>query len=281
MNAAGGFRFVALLCWALSAGCQTGKHGGDPAGKAAGNGETGSESDIEGPVDSAIVDAEFETWGEETGLPESASQPERESGPRISVRGDDGEWEVLSDDGGASLPSASLPSWVDRSSTSLGSAAPAFVPGAPPPPDFERIPWEENPRKARWQARDENRYLFFAFLSTELGNASARLQQDLFASQSFHDLAREHLVLTYLDYPRAFGIQSDEILRERYYRSFKDYLNIHGFPSAVLLDPGGNVICRFSGYSKRRSVAAMVSEMQDAIGRAGRSRTAGLKKAAE
>ncbi len=271
MNAAGSFRCGALFFCLLSAGCQTAQHGGDPDADAAEGAEAEAALETEESADRQVVDADLVAPEEEIWFSDAGNEVGSDTGPRISMRDDDGKWEVLSGESGER--SAALAPWVET--------APPFIPGAPPEADFQRVFWEENPRKARWKARDENRYLFFAFLSTELGNASSRFQQDLFASQTFHDLARQRMVLTYLDYPRAFGIQPDEILRERYYDSFKEHLNIHGFPSAVLLDPGGNVVCRFRGYSKRRSIAAMVAELQDAIGPAGGSNGSGAENAAE
>jgi hypothetical protein len=89
--------------------------------------------------------------------------------------------------------------------------------------------------------------LLVLFTGLEWSENARLLGEEVFLSKSFNALAREHLVLLFLDFPQNPG-EAPEALRR-----FKEHYRVSGFPSVLLLSPDGTVLHRQPGYRPGRA----------------------------
>jgi len=108
------------------------------------------------------------------------------------------------------------------------------------PEDFAR--WERHPVRARDKARALKRPLLVLFTGLAWSENARLLGEEVFLSKSFNALAREHLVLLFLDFPQNPGAAPEALQR------FKEHYRVSGIPSILLLSTDGTVLHRQSGY---------------------------------
>ncbi len=113
--------------------------------------------------------------------------------------------------------------------------------------DPESAIWEVNPHYAFALAQRLQRPLLLLF--TAQWNAKCvKLSEEVFATKSFNELAKEHAVICYLDYPRN---QTDA---PPALRRWKDQFKVAGFPNLLIFNPEGEVVQDLTGYTTGKPV---------------------------
>ncbi|CAN5456001.1 hypothetical protein BH23VER1_BH23VER1_00290 [soil metagenome] len=126
----------------------------------------------------------------------------------------------------------------------------------PPLPEFSeadtgaRLRWEKNPRVARQKAMAEGKFLLLAFVGMEWNPISRKLNEEVFGSPAFSAFAKDDLVLCYLNFPRSFPSDQENV--QAAYESFKNYCGVKGMPSVALFDPDGERFETIRGYRTGR-----------------------------
>lgn len=141
-----------------------------------------------------------------------------------------------------------------------GTVPPAFsnpVPDLLPPPELQlakKSAWVRSPIEARKLSAAQGKPLliFFAQMRPgDDGSGTARLNDDLFATDEFNEFAAAKLVLTKLQYP--VGSPNKNIYPEAKLaalQKFKDFFKPRGFPAIILLDDQGREMERIQGYRR-------------------------------
>lgn len=115
------------------------------------------------------------------------------------------------------------------------------------PDDPESAWWEINPHYAFDRAQREQKPLLLLF--TGMWNTQAMsLSEEVFATKSFNDLVKEHLVICYLSYPRNITDAPPTL------RRLKEKFKVRGYPNVLLFNPNGEVERGIRGYRSGRPV---------------------------
>ena len=109
------------------------------------------------------------------------------------------------------------------------------------PEDFAR--WERDPARAKRKSELLNRPLLVLFTGLSWSSNARLLGEEVFLSKSFNTLAREHLTLLYLDFPQNPSDAPPEVQR------FKNYYEVKGLPSVIILTSDGKIGYRRTGYA--------------------------------
>lgn len=115
------------------------------------------------------------------------------------------------------------------------------------PDDPESAWWEVNPSFAFLRAQREQKPLLLLFTAVWNPQAMA-LSEEVFATKSFSQYAKENLVICFLSYPRNYTDAPDAL------RRFKDKFKVKGYPNVLLFDPAGEVWKGIRGYRTGRPV---------------------------
>lgn len=124
-----------------------------------------------------------------------------------------------------------------------------------------RAHWHRSPREAREISKKERKPLLIFFRQKwKSGPAGPNqgvssdpniaINDDLLSTQEFNEFAASRVVLTSLFYP--IGSPGKEFTPEHLaaLKQFKEYFNVKGFPTVILLDEKGNEIERLRGYAR-------------------------------
>jgi hypothetical protein len=115
------------------------------------------------------------------------------------------------------------------------------------PDDPESAWWEINPHFAFDRAQREQKPLLLLF--TGMWNTQAMaLSEDVFATKSFNEFVKEHLVICYLSYPRNITDAAPTL------RRLKEKFKVRGYPNVLLFNPNGEVARGIRGYRSGRPV---------------------------
>lgn len=114
-------------------------------------------------------------------------------------------------------------------------------------PEFRIAKWDRNPSRAISKAKALDRPLLILFTALGWNENAVLLSTEVFMSKTFNEFAGEHLILSYLDYPKTLTAAPDSI------RAMKEKYQVHGYPTILLLDPKGNELYRDSGYIPGRA----------------------------
>ncbi|MCB1205634.1 MAG: hypothetical protein KDN18_15335 [Verrucomicrobiae bacterium] len=115
------------------------------------------------------------------------------------------------------------------------------------PDDPESAWWEINPHYAFDRAQREQKPLLLLFTGVWNTQAMA-LSQEVFATKSFNEYVKEHLVICYLSYPRNYSDAPDAL------RKIKDKFKVRGYPNLLIFNPNGEVERGIRGYRTGRPV---------------------------
>jgi len=115
------------------------------------------------------------------------------------------------------------------------------------PDDPESAWWEINPHYAFDRAQREQKPLLLLFTGVWNTQAMA-LSQEVFATKSFNDYVKEHLVICYLSYPRNITDAPPTL------RRLKEKFKVRGYPNVLLFNPNGEVERGIRGYRTGRPV---------------------------
>ncbi len=107
--------------------------------------------------------------------------------------------------------------------------------------------WEINPSFAFARSQLLQRPLLLLFTG-EWNSRAVALSDEVFASKSFSDLAKERLVVCYLKYPR--NITEASAANRRLKEKFK----VRGYPNVLLFHPNGELVSGIRGYRTGRPV---------------------------
>lgn len=105
--------------------------------------------------------------------------------------------------------------------------------------------WLEHYDVALQQADKEGKPVFALFTGSDWCSWCVKFESEILTQQDFLLFAREHLVLLKLDYPSKSDRQPGWLVEQN--RRLKERYGIRGYPTAVLLSAGGEVIAT-SGY---------------------------------
>lgn len=115
------------------------------------------------------------------------------------------------------------------------------------PGDPESAYWEINPSYAFARAQREQRPMLLLF--TGMWSAQAMsLSEEVFATRSFNDYVKDHLVICYLNFERNITDNPDAL------RRLKDRFNVRGYPNLLIFNPNGEVESAIRGYRSGRPV---------------------------
>lgn len=115
------------------------------------------------------------------------------------------------------------------------------------PDDPESAWWEINPHFAFDRAQREQKPLLLLFTGVWNTQAMA-LSQEVFATKSFNEYVKEHLVICYLSYPRNYTDAPDAL------RKIKDKFKVKGYPNLLIFNPNGEVERGIRGYRTGRPI---------------------------
>ncbi|MBQ9087919.1 MAG: thioredoxin family protein [Lentisphaeria bacterium] len=115
--------------------------------------------------------------------------------------------------------------------------------------------WRQGP-DSRWlvklepaleKAKRENKFVFILQTGSDWCGFCVALYKRVFTQKAFSDLAKKHLVLVYLDFPRKAEMPQEQ---KDYNRSIvRKYRFPGGYPQAVVLNSDGKKVASCSGYS--------------------------------
>jgi hypothetical protein len=115
------------------------------------------------------------------------------------------------------------------------------------PDDPQSAWWEINPHSAFDRAQREQKPLLLLF--TGMWNTQAMaLSEEVFATRSFNEFVKEHLVICYLSYPRNITDAAPTL------RRLKEKFKVRGYPNVLLFNPNGEVQRGIRGYRSGRPV---------------------------
>ncbi len=108
------------------------------------------------------------------------------------------------------------------------------------PEDFAK--WERDPARAKRKSELLKRPLLILFTGLSWSSNAKLLGEEVFLSKSFNGLARENLTLLYLDFPQNPRDAAPAL------QKFKEYYDVRGFPTVLILNSDGTVAYRRTGY---------------------------------
>lgn len=115
------------------------------------------------------------------------------------------------------------------------------------PDDPQSALWEVDPRVAFARAQREQRPLLLLF-TADWNPRSLKLSEEVFATKSFNEFVKQHVVICYLNYPRN-QTDAHDLLRQ-----WKERFKVMGFPNLLVFDPEGNVVREIAGYTSGKPV---------------------------
>ena len=128
----------------------------------------------------------------------------------------------------------------------------------PPGLAASKLKWRRNPYGAREQAAREDRFLLVVFGGWEWDRLSEALSWELFATEEFSRYSDEHLVLSFVEFPRKMHTAHEKVI------AFKEAYQIRGNPTVILFDADGMPFFRETGYRKG-TARSYLEKLQEAV----------------
>jgi protein disulfide-isomerase len=107
--------------------------------------------------------------------------------------------------------------------------------------------WQTDYAKALEIAKAQNKKVLLDFTGSDWCGPCIQLNRRAFSRPEFRAYADKNLVLVEVDYPQGKR-QSAELVKQNEKLSKQYGIDEKGFPTVVLLDPGGKVVREFTGY---------------------------------
>jgi protein disulfide-isomerase len=107
--------------------------------------------------------------------------------------------------------------------------------------------WQTDYAKALETAKAQNKKVLLDFTGSDWCGPCIQLNRRAFSRPEFRAYADKNLVLVEVDYPQGKR-QSAELVKQNEKLSKQYGIDEKGFPTVVLLDPGGKVVREFTGY---------------------------------
>ncbi len=151
------------------------------------------------------------------------------------------------------------------------------------------LDWHTDLKAASERATKEQKDLFLKFTGSDWCSWCKRLEQEVFAHESFAKATSEHFIFVELDYPRDRSKLGDETIQQN--DRLKIQYAVRGFPTVYLCDAAGRPYAR-TGYLKggpqgylahleslRENKTTRDEGFAAARDQSGRARAAGLEQA--
>ena len=104
--------------------------------------------------------------------------------------------------------------------------------------------WFEDFKAAKAEAVSTGKYMFLNFSGSDWCVWCIKLDEEVLSQKPFLDYAKDHLVLTLLDFPRS--IKQSQALKTQNENLAREY-GVLGFPTIIILDPKGQLVAK-TGY---------------------------------
>jgi len=118
--------------------------------------------------------------------------------------------------------------------------------------------WLNDYKKARQEAKANNKFLLLDFTGSDWCGWCKRLEQEILSQSQFENYARENLVLLEVDFPRAKP-QSPELRKQN--QELAQQYQIEGFPTIVVLNGAGQKLWQYDGYFPD-GLAAFIAQLE-------------------
>ena len=107
--------------------------------------------------------------------------------------------------------------------------------------------WQNDYAKALETAKRENKRVFLDFTGSDWCGPCIQLRKRVFSRPEFINYAGKNLVLVEIDYPQRKK-QSPALVKQNERLAKQFGIEEKGYPTLVLLDPGGKIVRELSGY---------------------------------
>lgn len=126
---------------------------------------------------------------------------------------------------------------------------------------FSLAEWLNDFEYAKEKARESNHMIILNFSGSDWCAPCIKMRKEIFETQQFQEFADTNLVLIRADFPRTKKNQLDAKQRQHNERLAEQYNPKGQFPLTLLLDPDGNVLREWNGYSNM-TVDAFIDEVR-------------------
>lgn len=109
--------------------------------------------------------------------------------------------------------------------------------------------WTTNFEEAKQQASSKNQNIVLVFQGSDWCAPCIKLDKEIWSSQEFQKLAKDHFVMLQADFPRRKANKLSESLTAQNAKLAEAYNNQGYFPLVVVLNPEGEVLGK-TGYEK-------------------------------
>ncbi len=106
--------------------------------------------------------------------------------------------------------------------------------------------WETDFAEAAESAKAGNRYLLLDFTGSDWCGFCIKLNNEVFEKKPFKQYAEENLVCVIVDFPNQRSLKSS---LKKQNDSMKAQYGVKGFPTVIVLAPGGDVVMQKVGYT--------------------------------
>jgi thioredoxin-related protein len=124
--------------------------------------------------------------------------------------------------------------------------------------------WGNNLQQAKQVATTEHKLILLNFSGSDWCGPCMRMHKEIFASDSFQQLAKTNLVLINADFPRQKKNQLAKAQQQLNDQMAEAYNKNGAFPLTVLLTADGRVLKSWEGFPKQ-GAAGFMDELRQAI----------------
>ena len=122
------------------------------------------------------------------------------------------------------------------------------------------LTWLTSVPDAQAQAKKENKLVLLDFTGSDWCAVCKQLEANVFSKKEFADYANKNLVLVEVDFPAqkkldAALAKANDALKDKY--------KIRGYPTLILLKPGGSVVWKQEG-DVEGGPAGMIAKLDEA-----------------
>lgn len=107
--------------------------------------------------------------------------------------------------------------------------------------------WQTDYAKALELAKTQNKRVLLDFTGSDWCGPCIELRKRVWSRPEFQKFAKKNLILVEIDFPQRKS-QTAELKQQNEKLAGQYGIDQTGFPTVVLLDPGGKVIREFGGY---------------------------------
>lgn len=109
--------------------------------------------------------------------------------------------------------------------------------------------WKTNFEEAKKEASKKNNNMLLVFQGSDWCGPCIKLDKEVWSTQEFQDLAKDHFIMIKADFPRKKANKLSESITQQNAKLANAYNNQGFFPLAVVLNKDGKVLGKM-GYEK-------------------------------